>query len=208
MNIATSDGPATTELGTASRRVEPPEPSGVRLVGRHVGLQAVRPQDYDLLRSVELGEDLAPLWRHQGSTPSPERWVEGLWNGVLAQFIAVGLARNEPIGLVSAYNVDFRHRYGFLGAAKFDMKRRSPLFLEGVALFIDYAFTCWDLRKLYLEASALSLAEFGSGINFMFEEEGRLRAHRYFGGKYWDQYLLALYRETWEEIAADLRRFL
>jgi hypothetical protein len=191
MNIATSDGPATTELGTASRRVEPPEPSGVRLVGRHVGLQAVRPQDYDLLRSVELGEDLAPLWRHQGSTPSPERWVEGLWNGVLAQFIAVGLARNEPIGLVSAYNVDFRHRYGFLGA-----------------LFIDYAFTCWDLRKLYLEASALSLAEFGSGINFMFEEEGRLRAHRYFGGKYWDQYLLALYRETWEEIAADLRRFL
>jgi RimJ/RimL family protein N-acetyltransferase len=180
----------------------------LKLEGRHVVLQPVRLQDYDMLRSVEFSQHLAPLWRHQGATPSPERWQASLWDGVLAQFIAIDRSQTKAIGIVCLYNVDHRHGHGFLAAAKFEPNRRSPVFLEAVSLFIDYVFGCWNLRKLYLEATEMALAQYGSGVGRFFVEEGRLRAHRYFAGRYWDSHILALYRDSWQQIMADVRPYL
>ena len=195
----TNDGPGVSDSPDI-----PPAPPTVTLNGYRVDLRPVRAQDYEQLRVIELREDLVPLWRYQGATPSPERWVEGFWNGVLAQFIVIGKASGEALGLVSLYNVDFRHGYGYLAATKFDPGARSPSFLEGVALFLDYVFKSWNLRKLYIETSEMSLAQFRSGLELLFEQEGRLVGHRYFDGKYWDQYLLAIYRNRWDELSGEI----
>lgn len=178
----------------------PQELRGPSLRGHRVSLQPVRAQDYEMLRMLELSEDLVPIWRHQGATPSPERWVESLWTGVLAQFIVVDIARKHPLGIVNVYSADFRHGHAYIAASKFDLQRRSTLFLEGFALFVDYVFAVWNFRKLYMETSERNIGQFASAIGPILCEEGRLREHLFFDGRYWDVLHLALYRNTWDEI--------
>jgi hypothetical protein len=185
-----------------------PEAPEIKLVGRHVALQPIRMQDYEALRMLELRAEFVPLWRHQGVTPSPEQWAKDLWTGVLAQFLVINLADHNPVGIVNCYNPDFRHRFAYIAAAKFDLQLRSPLFLEGLAIFLEYVFTIWDFRKLYFESTELTIEQFKSGIGGLFVKEGTLRQHRYFAGRYWDQHILAMYREAWDDVAVWVRRYL
>jgi len=121
----------------------------------------------------------------------------------------VSTTSTQPLGLVTAYNPDFRNGFVSLAAAKFEGRRHpSPVFIEGVALFIDYIFTSWNFRKLYIESGELNVPQFGSGIGWLIEEEGRLRQHRYFGGRFWDEYIMSIYREKWDEFAPKIREFL
>ncbi len=68
----------------------------------------------------------------------------------------------------------------------------------GAALFLEYVFRGWSFRKLYFELPEFNLAQFSRGVNRLFVEEGRLREHLYYDGRFWDKVILALYRTTWE----------
>src|SRR5260370_14095711 len=92
------DGHADSPAHMTSQSSAGPD-RAVKLVGRHAALQPIRPQDYDALRMIELSADLVPLWRHQGATPSPEQWAQGLWNSVLAQFLVVDISDSSPVGI-------------------------------------------------------------------------------------------------------------
>ena len=68
-------------------------------------------------------------------------------------------------------------------------------------LGVHYAFSTWPFRKLYMEATEKNLQSFRSGRQRFFSEEGRLRQHAFFDGHYMDLAILAIYRETWRELA-------
>lgn len=70
------------------------------------------------------------------------------WGPVLAQFMVVARQRNEAIGLVAAYQANFQDGFAHVAAARFNPYSRSPLMVLGVAVFLQYVFTCWNLRKL------------------------------------------------------------
>ena len=70
--------------------------------------------------------------------------------------------------------------------------------LEAFMLFLDYLFTVFGFRKLYGEVLEFNLTSFRSIIGKIAHEEGRLRDHEYFDGRYWDLVFLAIYREEWE----------
>jgi hypothetical protein len=74
----------------------------------------------------------------------------------------------------------------------------------GVALFLDYVFTCWNFEKLYLEVTEYNLAQFRSGMGRFFDVEARLRGHVWYAGRRWDQLTLALYRERWQRQAGRI----
>ena len=168
-------------------------------MGAHVFLRPVDARDYELLRAVELSPEPGIRWRWRGATPSPEHWVGRLWDGVLAQFIVVGRKHGQPLGLVMAHRVDFQDGHVYIGALSFGDTRPSPAFVLGVAIFVEYLFSCWNLRKLYLETPEYNLDQFRSGIGTLFEVEARLREHFFLGGRYWDFLTLAMYRRAWEE---------
>ncbi len=174
------------------------------LEGQHVQLRPVTPSDYALLQTLELSPDLNPRWRFRGSTPSPEQWSQTLWRGVLAQYLVMRPGQSLPVGLVLAYNPAFQDQYAYLAAARFGATQRSPVMMLGLGLFVNYVFTCWPFRKLYMESPEYSFAEFASGAGRFFEVEGRLREHSFFGGRYWDQLTLAIYRERWTELGGRL----
>jgi RimJ/RimL family protein N-acetyltransferase len=76
----------------------------------------------------------------------------------------------------------------------------------GLALFLEYVFTCWDLRKLYMQLPEYNYEQFASGAERFFVVEGRQREHTFFGGRHWDQLTLAIYRQTWFAHSARILR--
>ena len=182
--------------GTSARAFKAP-----LINGRHVQLRPVMPDDYRFLRLLDGQSELGVRWRFRGTTPSPEEWARSIWQMVLAQFVVVRVNDHEPIGLVMVYKPSFQDKHAYLGAARFNLRERSPLMVLGTALFVEYVFTCWDFHKLYLELPEYNLSQFAQGLDRLFVVEGRLREHFWYDGGLWDEVILALYRTTWREQA-------
>jgi hypothetical protein len=123
---------------------------------------------------------------------------------VLAQYLVQAPRQRRPIGIVLAYNPNFQDQYAYVAAASFDSQTRSPVMMLGFGMFINYVFTCWPFRKLYLETSEYNWDQFASGEGRYFEVEARLRDHLFFGGRYWDQLTLGMYRSTWLDLGRRL----
>jgi RimJ/RimL family protein N-acetyltransferase len=70
--------------------------------------------------------------------------------------------------------------------------------VEAGALFITYLFATWSFRKLYAESLAFTWGAVASGVERVFREEGCLRDHEFYQGRYWDLHIAAVYRTDWE----------
>jgi len=184
--------------------------------GRRVQLRPLGGRDYEALRLMELSDELGARWRLHGGTPDPDSFLQSASAGVIAQFLvvprsAVGTqaGAEAPMGIVTSYGANFQSGYAYIAAAKFARSVPSSMFIEGVAVFIEYVFACWAFRKLYAEVDEFNLPQFASVLESLFREEGRLREHTFLADRYWDRHILALYRSSWStEVRPSLMRFL
>jgi RimJ/RimL family protein N-acetyltransferase len=174
------------------------------LHGKRVALRPVEPADYDFILQLSTSPSITYRWRTRGTTPSPPDFQVMLWRGVLCQFLIVRSSDGEPLGLISAYNADFRNQTAYLAILMRDHRGGSIWTLDGIALFLNYLFANFDLRKVYAETSELSSWTFASGAGRYFEVEGTLREHEYYGGRYWDTYVLAFWRHDCEALLEKL----
>lgn len=186
------------ERHESAPRFSPPQ-----LAGRHVYLRALTSEDLRSVRMIDLSAELGVRFRHRGATPGIAQWTHSS-DSALAQFLIVRADDNLPLGLTAVYDHSFQDQYAYFAVASFGNAARSPLTVMGAVLLIEYAFTCWAFRKLYMELPAYNLDQIGPGFGRMLVEEGRLRGHMYYGGCWWDKVVLALYRHTWEERSARL----
>lgn len=172
------------------------------LNGKHVTLRIPQPSDYQALREAELSDQLLSRWRYRGAVPSPKQWEVNFWAGVVAQYLIVETKAQDnhstPLGLVSLYNANFQHGTAYLSAASFTTGSGAPMVLLGVAMFIDYVFDSFDMRKLYMETSEYNLQQFKSGVGSYFTIEGRLKNHSFVQGQYNDEYILAISKKEWQ----------
>jgi RimJ/RimL family protein N-acetyltransferase len=176
------------------------------LRGPNVYLRPVTPDDYRSLHAAELSEELGPRWRFRGATPSPEQWSQATWDSTLAQFLVVDRGADRPIGIAAVHQANFRDGFAYLSAARFEPSRPSPVMMLGIALFLDYVFYCWDFRKLYMEVPEYNYEQLSSIVDRFAQLEGRLQDHLYLGGRYWDQMILAIHREQWNEASEQVLR--
>jgi len=196
--MTTSGLPETGAPGSA------PEQQ-VQLHNKYVKLRPVMADDIPSLYLLETSEVLGPRWRFRGSTPGMDRWSGATWGTVLASFIVLDATKDAPIGLVATHEANFQDGHAKMSAANFmPPGNRHLAFILGIGLFLDYVFRCWDLRKLYMEVPEYNYDQFASGAGRFFEEEGRLRDHFFFDGRYWDQVILGLYREKWNDVRDDV----
>ena len=170
-----------------------------RLDGKRVLLRAVRPEDLAFVYDLETRPESITRWRFAGRTPSPEEAARSLFSGVLVQFVAVSRQHQEMFGLVNVHDADLGHGWAHLAALSTPAAQGSGLTVDAVIILLDYVFESFPLRKLYAEALDFNLSQFGSMIGRYFVEEGTLRDHYYYGGRYWDKHLLSLSRERWQE---------
>jgi RimJ/RimL family protein N-acetyltransferase/acyl carrier protein len=187
--------------------VTPPPPTGspgqVRMATRRVRLRPVAPPDYEWLYDLTTRDEHLVRWRDRGQTFRIEEWIDRLWAGVAAQFVATR-PDGTPIGLVSLYHHEARNRHARL-AVIFDDATSSPGWrLEAVGLLLDYAFEVFDLLKVYAEVIEFNLDAFSSGLDDLYVEEGRLFDYEYAHGRHWPVHILAIsrarfdaYRDQW-----------
>jgi RimJ/RimL family protein N-acetyltransferase/acyl carrier protein len=153
-------------------------------------------EDIPYLYWLATSEGSGWRWRYRGRVPTPDAFNEGLWTGVLTQFVVRRRRSHERVGQVVVYDADHESGFAFL-AAVFNPRLVGSGVPAGVsAAFVRYAFDQWAFRKLYLEVPEFNLPLIASGVGGALREEGRLRRHDFSGGRYWDRHILAIYRDA------------
>jgi RimJ/RimL family protein N-acetyltransferase len=172
-----------------------------------VRLRPITHSDYEFLRRAELDPAIVHRWRFQGHVPSPEEYLARLWQGSYAQFIVEQVGESRPIGLVSAYQYDPQHGWAYLAALRFSSGIvESAMTLEGLALFVDDLFKTAPIRRLYAQCVDYNVESFASLIRAeVLVEEGRLREHRYFAGRFWDEHIFVLTLDAWMRYRDSIR---
>jgi len=178
------------------------------MASRRVRLRPIHEKDrgflYQLMTSPEAGGRV----RFGGSTPSPEKVIASLWDSVLAQFIVESAGSGRQVGLVAVTSPDFRNGFAYVSALATPDTQGSGLLAEAALLAFHYAFNTWPFRKIYMEATDDSFQAFKGGLDGLFSEEGRLADHVFWGGRYVDMVIVAVYRRTWERLKPRLEPLL
>jgi RimJ/RimL family protein N-acetyltransferase len=172
------------------------------LATRRVGLRAMQPDDLHFLYDLATAEQVGFRWRFRGFIPSYETFVHSLTHDVLAQFLVVHPETGRQLGYVVAYRTDPRNRYTHIGIVMIPSLIGKGVGGEALILFVNYLFATWSLRKIYAEIPEFNYGAVASGSGRFFREEAKLRRHLFYGGNYWDQYVVAIYRDEWEAMDA------
>ena len=157
----------------------------------------MEPRDYPALYRMACDPARCFRWRFRGATPSPKEFEIALWEGVLAQFVIESTGDGRLLGLVVAYGANLRNGHAHIAIALDPGCWSQGWPLEGLALFVDYVFRQWNVRKLYAEVAGFNFERIASGFDRYCCEEGRLVEHEWHDGRYWDLHFLAVWRDQW-----------
>ena len=130
-----------------------------------------------------------------------ESFTEGLWDDVLVQLVVEH--REAPVGVVVLYGPSFPNSFVHMGAI-IHPEAALGVGAEAGFRFLLFGFRTWAFRKIYLELPEFNLPQFKSIVGRYFVEEGRLKAHQWYGDRYWDKVILAAHRD---EAVPRLERF-
>ena len=180
-----------------------------RLICRGTRLIPVQPEHAAFLRRVELESVAAFRWRHAGVHAPPDEFLSSLFSDVLCSFLVTRASDQPPMGMVAAYGADLRNGHCRVGASRFGPTPVGfqPELVRAVFMVFDYLFQGWPLRKIYLEVPEYNMTQIGSSIGRLFDAEAQLKEYVYLDGKYWDQFLLSLTRERWDQVRPRYERF-
>jgi RimJ/RimL family protein N-acetyltransferase len=184
-------------------RIERAKMGPALLNGRRLRLRPITPQDYAFVHEVNVSQDVAYRWRHSGAFPPYEAVVQWLHREYNPQFVVSRRDTDERVGWVLSYSVDLANGTTYIGIMMTPEYIGSGLGLEAAVLFINYLFASWNLRKIYSEAPDFTMEAMAGGLGRFFKEEGVLKAHRYYQGRFWDEHILAIYRDDWEQVISQ-----
>jgi RimJ/RimL family protein N-acetyltransferase len=173
--------------------------------GRHVAIRPVVPGDHQWLYELATMTDRGAHWRLQGTVPPFDEFVALLYRQCRATFALERLVDHAAFGLCQLFDFDSFSRTAQLTAMIAKDFERKAWPMEGIFLFLDYAFECYSLRKIYLESFEEEAQQYRSAVGKLLTLEGRLTEHRLVYGRYVDLYIFSLRRE---DFAAVRDRFL
>jgi RimJ/RimL family protein N-acetyltransferase len=172
---------------------------------RHVRIRTITERDSAFIYQLMISDRSGGRVRFGGATPSPQQVSASLWESVLAQFLVEGISSGRPLGLTAITTPNFRDGFAYFSALGSDESQGHGMLVEGVFLTLEYAFATWPFRKIYMEATEESFQTFYSGLDRFFTEEGRLKQHTFWNGRYMDMAIFAVYRDNWDRFAPGIR---
>jgi RimJ/RimL family protein N-acetyltransferase len=195
---------ATVREASVSEETQPERIDFRALRTATVRLRPIEDRDVPSLYAAAVDPRWGHRWRYRGSTPSRTDFVAKLYQSVLCQYIVERLTDGEGVGFVSCYNARVDAGWAYIAFMRIAPSRQSLAseMMEGGLLFVHYLFQHWPFRKLYAEVPGWNWDQFAAGSGAFFEVEGVLGAHDYYAGRYWDQRIVALYRDKWEQVVS------
>jgi RimJ/RimL family protein N-acetyltransferase len=105
---------------------------------------------------------------------------------------------SAPVGFVYSFDAKPWDGHAFL-AMYIDLSARGKrIGYEAGALFANYLFDYFPYEKLYADVFEFNSVSHSFMNNYGFVQEGYFPKHRYFQGKHWGVYRLALYKDIWD----------
>lgn len=167
--------------------------SSYLLRGRRLKLRPITPPDLAALYEMVKRMEVSATWRFHGVIPTYDGFVATLQQDVLVQYVSED-SSGAVLGLVTAYGFNPRGRYCYLATFVRPSAINTGLGIEAAAVFLEYLFNVYPLKKVYFEVPGFALKSYSSIIRTNgAREEGRLTDHYFHFGKSWDQHILAVY---------------
>lgn len=174
-------------------------------------LRPIVPADIEALYLASLDPITTHRWRFRGTTPSFSDFTAAMYaSDVLSQYMVINAEDGAPVGLAVAYAPSHIARHAKVALQRVNVAQEHQgstqgLMIEGFMAFVQFLFDHFDLRRVYLEVPEYNMSLFDIGAGSIFDVEGRLRDHLYWGDRLWDMYILTLDRERWDEAAMHIR---
>jgi len=171
--------------------------SPVSLSLRAVALTPVSGADMELLRRWQADSSSLCLWTMRRDILSQEEFTQAFASR-LRNYYHIFLMIHyggRPVGFIYSYEPNFLDGHAFLTAyLDPDYRDRGIAAVAGL-LFANYLFSYFPFRKLYCDVFEYNYRSLAALTGAGLATEGVFRAHRFYGGRYWTMYRLALYRE-------------
>jgi len=172
----------------------------VWLKGRRVDLAEITKREH-VIETYELHHDGANLWNVRVPvTQSFDQFAATFQQGILRDFMLKEAGSERLIGYVWSYNYAPDNGTCYVGMiVRPDVIGTVAWYLEGLALFLDFLFANWPLRKVWFEALEHSAEQFQHGLARVGTHEGRLREVAWYGDRYEDMLYWSITRQQWQE---------
>lgn len=127
-----------------------------------------------------------------------QEWFESLPKRKSTDIVFVIVVDGKAIGTMGIHNINWKNRTATTGAfiGEKDYWGKG-LGSEAKMILLDYAFNTLNLRKICSTVIAFNERSYRYSLKCGYKEEGRLKEHHFKHGTYWDEILLAVFRDDW-----------
>lgn len=172
---------------------------GVRMEGRRVRLEPLRPRHIDPVHELACSGE----WPLGGADLPLERFVPFISSAWSRAFAAIRVDTDEFIGVIIGVDEDLRNGTIAVGFALKPEVWGAVWPVETVVLYLRYLFEGCNFRKVYLELTESAHERWGGRIDRWASLEARSRQHVRIGDRYEDVLCFGLHREQWAPPLAD-----
>lgn len=176
------------------------------LVGKNIILRSLRASDADSLnkwRNQIENKVLTQSYRLPVSLLKDEEWLRlKMMNSSNNEVFFIMEQSDLPIGLFQLTNIDYISGTATWGFILGDKESRGKGYcVEAALLVLNYAFNFLNLRKIISYNLGFNSATLKMQKKIgPLKEEGCLKNHYYFNGKYWDIYILSFIKEDFTHL--------
>jgi RimJ/RimL family protein N-acetyltransferase len=122
-----------------------------------------------------------------------------LTNDKTEMFTIKDIISKKHIGNIKLVN-DFKNNHSELGILIGDKNYWGKgIGSEACSLIVEYAFNTHNMNKVWLTVHSNNPAAYQLYKKLGFKEEGCLKEHIKYQGKYIDKYLMAIYKKNWNK---------
>ncbi len=173
--------------------------SPIALQNEHIRLRPLLKSDYETI--FEWHSDLRSLhlWWDDREILPYEAFVEDFQRRLRRHIDTLFLIENKEtkalIGMVYSYNTSLIDKYTYLCIYLIPEATQQGIGAVAGQMFGNYLYAQYGFRKVYAEVMAFNSPSLKICQRNGFTEEARLKEHRWFNGKYWDQIILSIQLE-------------
>jgi RimJ/RimL family protein N-acetyltransferase len=178
----------------------------MKINGKILTLRAIEESDLELLHkwaNDPVTQDGIGEIHFPSSMDFHKTWFQSLKNDHLNQRFVVDTLESGIIGISSIVNIDWRNRHAWHGLVIGESGHRGKGFgVDAIMATMRYAFEELNLERLdgsMIEYNNQSILTY-CGKRLGWKEEGRRRNYFFRKGRYWDQIIVGVTKQDYQEL--------
>jgi RimJ/RimL family protein N-acetyltransferase len=178
----------------------------MQIKGKNLTLRAIEEGDLELLHkwaNDPVTQDGIGELHFPSSMDFHKAWFQNLKNDRLNQRFVVDVQEIGIIGISSIVNIDWRNRHAWHGLVIGESGHRGKGHgIDAIMATMRYAFEELNLERLegsMIEYNKLSISTY-CGKRLGWKEEGRRRNYFFRKGRFWDQILVGVTKQDYQEL--------